>query len=345
MWCGDGMQGLGNSGHWLIWRIGGIGDAVVSLPAARAFVKNYSASRIDLLTNGSMSTPGLVESVWQSELPICKVILYGPENPFPLVHLKKIAHKISGVFYALEYRGVSRTLRDFLFLKAIGFRKIVGMPWLDCIRGSKNQEYVEHEADRLLKRAGGGQCDIKLNLTQDERYAMQRILGEGSSPILAISVGTKDVVKNWGESNWIELLKILKNMGFKGTLLFVGGSGDVALSEQLGQIWGDMYINACGLVSPRVCSAILGKASLMLCHDSGPMHLAASAGTPCIAIFSSRDVAGRWWPIGDHHEVIYKQVSCSGCRLATCVKEKMKCILSITPGEVAEIVAQKWIKS
>ena len=62
--------------------------------------------------------------------------------------------------------------------------------------------------------------------------------------------------------------------------------------------------------------------------------LAAAMGTPCVAIFSSRDLPGMWYPYGSQHTVLRREVECSGCMLNDCVKQKMKCIRAISVDEV-----------
>jgi ADP-heptose:LPS heptosyltransferase len=64
------------------------------------------------------------------------------------------------------------------------------------------------------------------------------------------------------------------------------------------------------------------------------MHLAASVGTSCVAIFSARNRPGIWFPFGSAHQLIYHQTECFGCNLEVCTIEKKKCISSISIDEV-----------
>jgi len=79
---------------------------------------------------------------------------------------------------------------------------------------------------------------------------------------------------------------------------------------------------------------VLTHARMYLGHDSGPMHLAAAVGTPCVAVFSSRSLPGEWFPYGDQHRVLYRSISCQGCRLEVCIERQKACIRSITVDEV-----------
>ena len=69
-------------------------------------------------------------------------------------------------------------------------------------------------------------------------------------------------------------------------------------------------------------------------HDSGPTHLAAAVDTPCVAIFSSRNYLGEWFPQGTGHRVLYHPIECQGCKLDVCIERQKACINSITVDEV-----------
>jgi len=79
-------------------------------------------------------------------------------------------------------------------------------------------------------------------------------------------------------------------------------------------------------------------ASVYLGHDSGPIHLAAAAGVPCVGIYSARNPAGTWFPYGNRHRVILHDVPCAGCKLSECTVYAKRCITSITVAEVLAAV-------
>ena len=51
-------------------------------------------------------------------------------------------------------------------------------------------------------------------------------------------------------------------------------------------------MNLCGRLSIRETAAVMKHADVYLGHDSGPMHLAAAAGVPCVGIYTAREHAG-----------------------------------------------------
>jgi lipopolysaccharide heptosyltransferase III len=65
-------------------------------------------------------------------------------------------------------------------------------------------------------------------------------------------------------------------------------------------------------------------AQLFLGHDSGPMHLAASVGLPCVALFGNYNLPKKWHPVGKQHRIIHH----------------MEGINSIRPEEVLSVVCE-----
>ena len=57
-------------------------------------------------------------------------------------------------------------------------------------------------------------------------------------------------------------------------------------------------------------AALLTQFDLFLCHDSGPMHIAAAVGTPVVALFGSQNAA-IWHPLGEAHTVLQTSLPCA----------------------------------
>jgi heptosyltransferase III len=120
---------------------------------------------------------------------------------------------------------------------------------------------------------------------------------------LGLSVGTKQKINDWGDHNWRAVLKGLER--FNCDLVLIGGAEDRERSEKLAAVWRGPTLNLCGRISPRLSAAVIQHLSLFLCHDSGPLHLAASVGTRCVTVFSRRNPPGEWFPFGKNHIVFY----------------------------------------
>jgi heptosyltransferase-2 len=59
--------------------------------------------------------------------------------------------------------------------------------------------------------------------------------------------------------------------------------------------------------------ALLSKCALLICNDSGIMHLAAALDIPLIALFGPQSPV-KFGPWGKRCRVLYKRFPCSPCR-------------------------------
>ena len=59
--------------------------------------------------------------------------------------------------------------------------------------------------------------------------------------------------------------------------------------------------------------ALLSRCSLLICNDSGIMHLAAAMQIPLVALFGPQSPL-KFGPWGDKCSVIYKHFPCSPCK-------------------------------
>jgi len=251
--------------------------------------------------------------------------------------------------YLAASRGRLKAWRDALFFRACGINRVIGVPYRADQQGPveiKEGKY-EYEGARLircLEILGTAALDtpdaFDLGLSDAEHRAAVSALGvlADGTPLLVASVGAKVDVKEWADTNWAELLARLANRLPGWGLCMLGVAEERRRSESLLLNWPGRRVNLCGQLSVRESAALLTYAQVYLGHDSGPMHLAAAVGTPCVAVFSSRNLPGEWFPYGDQHRVLYHSISCQGCRLDVCIERDKRCIRSITVDQVESSV-------
>ena len=96
-------------------------------------------------------------------------------------------------------------------------------------------------------------------------------------------------------------------------------------------------------------ASLAAQFDLFLCHDSGPMHVAAAVGTPVVALVGAQNTTV-WAPVGPHHTVLQAAQPCAAACVAPaeCVpgdSYKNCCVRRLTATEVfnavhAALVAQ-----
>src|SRR5690606_4166996 len=125
---------------------------------------------------------------------------------------------------------------------------------------------------------------IYLNLPQ-QRYAV-------------IHPGAKHGVKLWPTEYFAEVVSHLT--GHHNLMVFVTGSaGEVSLADRVIAGGGGRAINLAGKTTLPQLISLLAGASLVVCNDSGPMHLAGLLNRPTLALFGTRIPVKHWYPVGD----------------------------------------------
>jgi ADP-heptose:LPS heptosyltransferase len=346
----------------LVYRMGSLGDTVVALPALHLIAKAFPNAERRMLTNFPVSV----------KAPAAKAILADNgliHGYFRYVVGTRSVKELAALWWTLlcwrpevlvylgPRRGVAAARRDAQFFRLCGMRWQVGVPVNDEMQNWLLQPETgqfEPESERLVRNISElgdagidspAAWDLRLTAGEDARAA-EALKPAGERPVLAVSVGTKVQSKDWGRENWRALLERLGSAFPECALALAGVQEENEASEFAADGWragagdGACVVNLCGALTPRESAAVFARAKLFLGHDSGPMHLAAAVGTPCVAIFAARNIPRVWFPHGDRHRVIYHEVDCMGCGLETCIVQKKKCLTSITIEEVFEAVRQ-----
>ncbi len=93
--------------------------------------------------------------------------------------------------------------------------------------------------------------------------------------------------------------------------------------------------NACGQTSLRQALQLVSRCRLLLCNDSGLMHVAAGLGRPTLALFGATDPA-RTSPSGPMARVLYRPAPCSPCLERECQVEGQPCMRNLSVSLVLE---------
>ena len=335
----------------LIFRLGSLGDTVASLPCFHLIARVFPYAERWVCTNFPVS----------SKAPPLAMVLDGSglvhgyiEYPVGLPTIGQILalrRKIMelrprALIYLPGLRNARQTWRDILFFKACGVKQMVGATYRRDQRLHRwllDERRYESEAERLarcVRSLGDARLDLPvswdLRLNEHEFERARQLLATWPVPkrFFACSVGGKSDVQDWGRQNWLQLIRRLGATWCGYGLILIGAKEEFERSEELGQNWPGPWINFCGRLTPRESAALIRGASLFLGHDSGPMHLAAAVGLPCVAVFSAHNKPGVWFPWGSRLKIIYHQTECFGCGLKVCAKHDKVCIRSITVEEV-----------
>jgi ADP-heptose:LPS heptosyltransferase len=342
----------------IIFSIGSLGDTLTVLPAVRILRKHFQNDQITLLCDFQKdSNYVLAADVLSSAGLIDDVVTYTVHNG-PLAYIANMARKaflllklrsqgFHTLIYLVEaYQGDRRILRDQSFFKLSGIKCIIGMEGLEerPLSHGLSIRRVTHRTDEVLNRlvASGipvpplDQRDMSSGLESLAAHSFEQwrrdLCSDGGRSWIGVGPGSKMPAKVWPGNRYQNVVQRLIDEYDVWPVIF-GGSEDNEIGNTLVKAWGRGYV-AAGKLSIQESAVGLHRCRLYVGNDTGTMHLAASVGTPCVAIFSSREPPGRWEPYGPGHRVLRTAIDCAGCCLVDCVARGKECLLRITEEDV-----------
>lgn len=299
-------------------RLDGLGDLVTSLPALHLLRKRFPRARIDLfVARGLGQIAGLLgtmDNVYEINVDVhCS----GP-RPADLPSITESYDlSIDMMYHARAHQGA--LMRAISARVRLGHATVENLSRCDVLCGAP--EYRINARDmslRLLERirirpASAEEATPRLDL--GKCLAGGRVMGElaawaGGSRIVGIHPGAGWPLRKWYPENFAAVADHLAGrLGCK--ILVIGGTSD---EEMVDQILESMAGEGRKWICPDLgnLAAVLGRLAMLVCNDSGPMHLAGALGVALTVIWGPGDYE-QFGPIGSRSVVIRHQPVCAPC--------------------------------
>jgi len=322
----------------LVFRTGSLGDSLCAIPAIQSIKKQYSNAFIDILTNtGKANLAGLQHLL---EKGIYRDIIdyngYSKKKLIALLRQKQYdliiqLPQVDASFFSL--------LRDLVIFRAIAPS---GFGWHKAqvkLFRKIQARFLEFpgEIERLLELLRPhGILPVRINSilypSPDDLVKAKQLLNESGVPtfenLIAVVVGAKRPQNRWPIDYFFQVVSYFSS---SYCIILIGGGEDNELVQQLATI--KNVINTCGRLTPMQSAAVISLCRLTISNDTGPMHLSYAVGTPTIALFSSRDLPGKWYPPQGNNRIFRaKNIPCQACFSETC--NNNICMQAIPPADV-----------
>jgi lipopolysaccharide heptosyltransferase II len=177
--------------------------------------------------------------------------------------------------------------------------------------------------------------EVKLTCPAGDREAgIELMTAHGLNPEKAICVAPGAQfggAKRYPAKSYARILSMLAEEGWQPVVLGIEserGIGEQVLTNVDGPTW-----NAAGQTSLREALQLTSACRLMLCNDSGFMHVAAGMEIPTVAMFGATDPA-RTSPSGPRVRLLYVPADCSPCLQRECTVAGQPCMANILPEAV-----------
>ncbi len=315
---------LPNINKILVIRVDGIGDLLNSTPAIALLRENYPSAEITVLAR-PLNAPVLIGNP-----DVDRVLTFARDG---------------------EHRGLKSRLRFYRELRREGFQLVVAMQtgmWphlvallsgapsrlgryqkrfrstLTHVWHGKYPKGETHEVDRNLELVrlvceGEGTRKLKFRLSPNEIDTAKAQLTacgiDADTFLIGIHPGGSSYDKRWPERQYAELADRLVQQ-YNATILLLRGPEEKALAHNIQQaMQSDAIVHAPETI--RELGALLSCCNLVVCNDSGPMHLAAALDIPMVAVFGPTDHVA-WHPMSENASIVRRDMLCWPCSAHKC---------------------------
>jgi heptosyltransferase II len=325
-----------------------LGDLAILVPFLRNLRRSFPGTRISLLVNADLVSflegQELVDEFIPVRVPWARHFnRWRKYNPFSLdwISLARTILALNRRRFDWAFSG-RMDIRDNLILWLSGARRRIGYAiggggsfLTDRVTPDLSRPHRTELWLRLLEVLGKP-LDRKLDcfhLTLTELASARSYLSElGVAPnafLVGVHPGARIATRRWGDDRFAEVAsRLLRENG--AHVLWFSEPGTSSQAPQL---------ERCHAVSLsfRTFLAVLSYCRLLVCNDSGPMHLANLLGLPVVAVFGPQ--RPEWFgPRGQSDRVVIRpEFSCRPC-FDYCIFDQPYCLRTISTDEVHSAV-------
>jgi heptosyltransferase-2 len=239
-------------------------------------------------------------------------------------------------------------VRSALVCRAAGFRRVTfrrrtfGQALL-AIAGNDPPLARAHatalymEALAPLGMAAPGPLRVHLS-SQAETLGADALVG-AKLPIVAIAPGARWPTKRWPAERFAALADVLAAEG--ATIVLAGGPTDREAAAMFRAAVHSPIAADLSFLPVDALGAALGRVSLLIACDSGPVHLATAVGTPALALFGPTSIV-RWGP-PEPGRALSLGLTCAPCSNHggdTCPEGHHRCMAELGVEQVAAVARE-----
>lgn len=128
---------------------------------------------------------------------------------------------------------------------------------------------------------------------------------------LLVHPGSRSPWRIWPPPNYARVIDTLHaELGL--TTALIAGPGEQDTVDEIFRHLQSPAVRIAERLSVTQLAALFAAAPALVCHDSGPMHVAAAVGTRVIALFGSQPMH-LWQPVGSGHVTLQPPLPCVNC--------------------------------
>jgi heptosyltransferase-2 len=324
-----------------------IGDGIMALPAVRAFKEYFPADNLTVVAKHYLADIFL--------------------NIAEIDHIIAIPDRWSMSSYAASLnqirarrfgRGIlfTNSISSALLFRLAGIRSLSGYDrdargWLlgDGIPLGGDRRHhqfyylkiIEHLAKQKISRPFSPALVVS---DAEKSLAAGMVSGLGISAgadLLAVApAAAYGSAKTWLPERYRDVLLAWQESHPASEIVLFGSQGEKSKIDSIAAGMPGRVHNLAGRLTLRQTIILLAHCRLVICNDSGLMHITSSLNIPLLAIFGPT-VSGKTAPLGQPYRLLYHGADCAPCRHRECPTDH-RCMTAITCSDVLAAAEELW---
>ncbi len=316
-----------------------VGDTILSIPALRAVKESLPRCQVTVFAGDE------VKDILERIPYIDNIITWTPGSSFlqKARQLRRFSRKKFDL--AVDFT-CDHTLEGALLAFWSGARFRVGygtsgrgFPFHSSVRHPGHSLHASEEILNIVRAISLDTGDRSPAITASEKASavIQSFLKENNvgeqDLLVGIHPGGYYPTQRWPASRFAEVAdRLIKK--HKARIILMGGPKEEKL---IAEIKANMTQHPIAFINQCLGNllALIQTCHVLICNNSGPLHLAAALGTLTVSTMGPT-LPERWWPQGEGHIVLRKNLACMPCNEGRCPLNTHECLTLITVEEMTE---------
>lgn len=292
-----------------------LGDFILATPVLRALREHLPHARIGLLVREYFEDVAFMMPFVDEVLVFCERF-----SRWTWRRIQRLRRGLRGRWdLCIVLNTVSHSLTSDLLAHLSGAPVVLGSAahvFPGCSRNffydliAPLDENVKHQTERnldIVRYIGIDTLDRMESIIVPEvekQRAKQYLVSRGvrfGTPVIGLHIGAGKPENRWPASRFAELASSLHRVHDADILLFWGPAEEELCNEFCARI--DFPIMKISPTNLKSLAALFAQCDVLVCNDSAPMHIAAAASVPIVAMFGKTEPE-HWKPIGEKFDYV-----------------------------------------
>ena len=338
-------------------RLDSLGDMVMTTPALKALKAAQPKRHLTLMTSTAGAAISahlpMVDEVMVYEAPWLKATAprQSSQPEFEMVEiLRDRAFDAAIIFTVYSQNPLPSAFMCYLAEIPFRLAHCRENPYqllTHTIRDPEPEQLTRHEVQRQLDLVASigafpldGDTRMTVATSPIAEYRMMLRLRElgltGDRPWLVIHPGATAPSRRYSPESFAQVGRSLYERGM--AIVFTGNPQEKDLVESIRQQMQVPSISLVGELDVADLIALVQAAPLLLCNNTGPVHLAAALGTPVVDLYALTNLQHTPWQVPSR--VLFHDVPCRVCYRSICPEGHHHCLELVTPDQVVAAVLE-----